>query len=238
MRPQLDVRLLNSAKQRGKDLWDWSVWLEGDEKALDQIASVRYVLHHTFRDPVRVVTDRASKFTLKSNGWGEFLIRAEITPHSGAPFTVERWLTLSEGAAPDAPPQRLPTLFITSGATDGALVRTLKKDLTAQGVSVVIPEDDLEPGAPWRLQTADMIKASDAIAVICSGDYCDITELDVRTALEARKPVIPIVVDNVSVPSELESFQKIDMQRFGKTEAVTDSIVARVKDAFYPDESQ
>ena len=234
----LDVHLSNSAKERSKDLWDWTVWVEGDDAALDQIASVRYLLHHTFREPIRVITDRASKFAMTSNGWGEFLIRAEITPHAGTPFSIERWLTLAEGASPDGAPHRRPTLFISAGATDGALVRTLKKELTAQGVSVVLPEDDLEPGAPWRLQTADMIKASDAIAVVCSGDICDITELDVRTAMDARKPIIPIVIDNVSLPSELQSFQRIDMQRFGKTEAVTDSIAARVKDAYYPDESR
>jgi TIR domain/YEATS family len=237
MRPPLDLRLQNSSKRIADDLWDWTVWLEGPDAALDQIASVRYALHHTFPHPVRLATDRARKFALKSRGWGEFLIGAEITPKSGTPFLLERWLTLAEGAPPDAEPERLPTVFISSAATDARLVRSLKDELAAQGVRAVIPEDDLDPGTPWRVQTAEMIKRSDVVAVVLSGELRDIAELDVQTALKANKPIIPIVVGNGSLPKSLEHLEKVELKNFGKTEAIVDMLCARVKDAFYPDES-
>ncbi len=59
----------------GDDYWNWSVWIESkDRDKLDKISSVTYHLHNTFLDPVRVVTNRKTKFKLESSGWGEFRI--------------------------------------------------------------------------------------------------------------------------------------------------------------------
>lgn len=59
----------------GDDYWDWSVWIESNNpKKLDNIISVTYHLHNTFYNPVRVITDRASKFKLDTSGWGTFRI--------------------------------------------------------------------------------------------------------------------------------------------------------------------
>jgi transcription initiation factor IIF auxiliary subunit len=37
---------------------------------------VVYILHPTFRDPVRTITDRESRFRLDTSGWGTFTIHA------------------------------------------------------------------------------------------------------------------------------------------------------------------
>jgi transcription initiation factor IIF auxiliary subunit len=60
------------------DYWNWWVWIEGPDSELDQIDHVVYTLHPTFPNPVRTISDRASKFTLKTSGWGVFRLRAKV----------------------------------------------------------------------------------------------------------------------------------------------------------------
>src|SRR5262245_9677986 len=89
----LRLRLKSDAEPREADWWLWSVWLEGPDEDLERVKSIKYVLHPTFPDPVRVVTDRQSKFKLTALGWGEFSIAAEVTTDLGESFSLERWVT-------------------------------------------------------------------------------------------------------------------------------------------------
>lgn len=70
-------------KYEGDQWWKWSLWIEGSDEDLDQIASVTYRLHPTFPEPIRTVTDRASKFQLRCSGWGIFLIPVEVRMKNG-----------------------------------------------------------------------------------------------------------------------------------------------------------
>ena len=70
-------------KYEGENWWRWSLWIEGSDDDLDRIESVTYRLHSTFPEPIRVVTDRASKFQLRCSGWGIFLIPVEVRLKSG-----------------------------------------------------------------------------------------------------------------------------------------------------------
>src|SRR5262245_25262815 len=60
------------------DWWRWSVWLEGPDAELDMVKEVIYTLHSTFRNPVRRIKDRNTKFRLSTAGWGVFRIFAEV----------------------------------------------------------------------------------------------------------------------------------------------------------------
>src|SRR6185369_12704930 len=62
----------------GLDWWHWSVWLEAPRAELEKIEYVEYVLHPTFPQPVRRVTDRSTNFRFESAGWGEFMIYAKV----------------------------------------------------------------------------------------------------------------------------------------------------------------
>ena len=52
----------------GDQWWRWSLWIEGMPDDLDRIESVTYILHPTFPEPIRIVTDRASNFSF-GVGW-------------------------------------------------------------------------------------------------------------------------------------------------------------------------
>ena len=63
--------------------WKWSVWLEASPAELDQVESVEWRLHPTFPNPIRRVTDRATKFRLETGGWGVFIIHAVVQLKDG-----------------------------------------------------------------------------------------------------------------------------------------------------------
>jgi transcription initiation factor IIF auxiliary subunit len=77
-----------SQKYEGDNWWRWSLWIEGSDADLDQIASVTYRLHSTFPQPIRTVTDRASKFQLRCSGWGIFLIPVAVRLKTGKTFDL------------------------------------------------------------------------------------------------------------------------------------------------------
>jgi transcription initiation factor IIF auxiliary subunit len=79
-------------KYEGDQWWRWSLWIEGSDEDLDAIASVTYTLHPTFPDPIRTVTDRASKFQLRCSGWGIFLIPVEVRLKNGQTIELEHQL--------------------------------------------------------------------------------------------------------------------------------------------------
>jgi transcription initiation factor IIF auxiliary subunit len=74
--------------------WKWAVWIEASAPALDGIEAVEWRLHPTFRDPVRKVTDRASKFRLETGGWGVFQIVARLYLKNGKTTALRHYLKL------------------------------------------------------------------------------------------------------------------------------------------------
>lgn len=73
------------------------IWLDADQpEMLDQIASVVYELHPSFRNAIRVVLNRDDGFALTITAWGEFNIHAEIKFKGGrSSIHLSRYLNLS-----------------------------------------------------------------------------------------------------------------------------------------------
>jgi transcription initiation factor IIF auxiliary subunit len=76
------------------DRWKWSVWIEGADQELDQIKEVTYRLHSSFRNPLRTIRDRDTKFKLKSEGWGVFQIPVKVVLHNGEVLKLQHDLEL------------------------------------------------------------------------------------------------------------------------------------------------
>lgn len=73
-----DYKISQGFKYEGDDWWTWWIWIEADDVLLNEIEVVVYTLHPTFYEPVRRITDRKSKFKLKTDGWGTFTIYAKV----------------------------------------------------------------------------------------------------------------------------------------------------------------
>lgn len=67
---------------------------------LDQIRSVRYKLHESFKDPTRMSSDRNSDFMIDVWTYGYFGISAEIELQNGSTNTIQGKVTFNVSDAP------------------------------------------------------------------------------------------------------------------------------------------
>lgn len=88
------IKTENTAKRVREDWYDWKVYLEGPQEALNEIREVEYLLHETFRNPVRRKTNAGDKFALETSGWGEFDIGVRVIFKDGTEKTMKHWLNL------------------------------------------------------------------------------------------------------------------------------------------------
>jgi transcription initiation factor IIF auxiliary subunit len=82
----LPITAGNVATQLQPGWWEWTVFIQGPEDALNQIQCVQYTLHPTFPHPVRDVCIRGTSsqaFALTATGWGTFQIRIRMFLKNG-----------------------------------------------------------------------------------------------------------------------------------------------------------
>ncbi len=91
----LDNRARPGKVVGNKQYYEWEVFVNESDDTLDQIDHVVYFLHETFPNPVRTVTDRVGKFALRTKGWGEFLIFAQVVFKDNEVERTEHYLDLS-----------------------------------------------------------------------------------------------------------------------------------------------
>lgn len=101
----MSLKLKNDWNYKGNDRWDWEVYLVSeDPKELEEVEEVKYILHPTFRQPIRVIDKSTGDFRLKTNGWGTFQIRAFAYLKGGGKLKLEHELDLeydpSSGSSP------------------------------------------------------------------------------------------------------------------------------------------
>ena len=90
----MEFKIEQKTEYQGNDYWRWYLWLSGPAKELDQVKYVEYRLHPTFPNPVRRIASRENNFTLRSAGWGEFLIYANIVRKDGDTIRLSHRLEL------------------------------------------------------------------------------------------------------------------------------------------------
>lgn len=92
----MSLKLKNDWRYVGDDHWDWELYLDSDNPAeLEQVKSVKYILHPTFTNPVRTISDSSEGFRLKTNGWGTFDTKAFVYLKNGEKIKLEHELELS-----------------------------------------------------------------------------------------------------------------------------------------------
>ncbi len=90
----MSLSIAQGFEQEDEHWWRWWIWIEGPDSELDAIDSVVYTLHPTFPQPVRITTDRASKFGLETAGWGTFTIYGRIHRKDGTQVKLSHDLEL------------------------------------------------------------------------------------------------------------------------------------------------
>jgi len=101
------IRFANYSMRLGKrheyDWYEWCVFVDEPAETIGLIRSVEYVLHPTFPDPVREVSDKARRFAMFSSGWGEFTIDISVTCEDSSVVRTRHDLRLREDDWPKLP---------------------------------------------------------------------------------------------------------------------------------------
>lgn len=94
---EIDFSTKNTAARvPGRAGWyDWTIFINEPPEKLAMIQSVTYVLHPTFPNPQRTVTNREERFQLKSRGWGSFRVKIIAKLGNGKSVIKYHWLDLS-----------------------------------------------------------------------------------------------------------------------------------------------
>jgi transcription initiation factor IIF auxiliary subunit len=75
----MSIRLENDWEYLSEDLWRWGAYLSSTNKTeIDNVSSVEYLLHPTFKNPIRTIKERNNNFRLTTQGWGTFILRANV----------------------------------------------------------------------------------------------------------------------------------------------------------------
>ncbi len=91
------LKLRNKWKYEGKDWWAWEAFLDDSGSGeLANVNYVEYVLHPTFPNPVRKVTNPKGGFVLKTSGWGFFLLKAFVHTKDGRKQKLTHLLELKQ----------------------------------------------------------------------------------------------------------------------------------------------
>jgi transcription initiation factor IIF auxiliary subunit len=232
----MTLRIEQIASYKGKDWWEWSVWLEGTKAELNAIDRVVYTLHATFADPIRTIKTRENGFRLNSAGWGEFRIYIEIIQREGKRIKRSHWLkleypkdskqtghavkkstgrTMVRSKAPEKPEVELgskasQSVYISSSAADAEFARKLRDQLSEHGVKVYSAED-ISAGLPWKQSIQKAIEGADATVFVVSGEPNLWLKLEMDYA-KATKPntVIPVLVgESTRAPTPLTDLQTV-----------------------------
>ena len=195
--PLMALRLAQESRPAGEN-WKWSVWLTGTDEDLDTVSSVRYILHSTFKNPVREIADRDSSFRLQSSGWGEFRIFAHVQV-PGQPLAVlSAWLHLFE------PDRR--RVFISARSSDSELIENVAETLAEQGLEVLGAVSGLTLGDAFEGKLVEAVYTADAVVAIVGDRGSPWVEEELTQAEKAGIPIYVVVASSdVDLPPQLSA---------------------------------
>ncbi|MEM9545549.1 MAG: pYEATS domain-containing protein [Bacteroidota bacterium] len=182
-----------SVKQSSKpdtaseNYWDWSVWIDASHEDLNKINSVVYILHPTFKNRVRTIASRNTKFKLRSKGWGEFriYIRIYFNEEGLEPLYLTHDLKLFQDYSSSKS-----KVFISSQFMDKEKAKDLKDELTKENFDV-LAVDDLNTGSNIFESIENRIAESD-IMIVLGDTFTRYQMHELNSALEKDKEVFII----------------------------------------------
>jgi hypothetical protein len=169
---------------------------------------VEYVLHPSFPNPIRKVTDRGTSFKLQGRGWGEFLIHVRAVTKQGNVFRFDHWLRLEDRSPAianesGASAAYKPTAFVSYSTADYPLFGELRRLLQSRGIEVV-SDDQLTKGQPWELEVRALIGNADVLLALFSEEPSRWVLEEVNEAKKQQVPIIPVLLgEHAALPEEV-----------------------------------
>jgi TIR domain-containing protein len=107
---------------------------------------------------------------------------------------------------------RRPQLFLSYARSDSRFAEFLETELKRRGYSVWKDTTDLLPGDNWRQVINEAMDASTHFIILLSPRSIERPEVnrELGAALQAAKPIIPILLETCDIPAQLGSINHID----------------------------
>ena len=104
--------------------------------------------------------------------------------------------------------------FVSYNHQDTAIVGPVVELLRSTGAPVFRDADRIPPGKKWRVVLEDSLQQSDAVVVFWSVRAKESVEVEAewRRALELRKDIIPVLLDDTPLDNLLSDYQYIDFR--------------------------
>src|SRR5438067_2169957 len=105
----------------------------------------------------------------------------------------------------ETPSASEPYVFLSYTTPDRTRVLALADDLEATGIRVWVDRRDLVGGSSWDASIVDAIARCTLFALTCSARSLASPNVqqEVRLAWEEQKPVLPLLLESVTIPREL-----------------------------------
>ena len=193
-----------------KDYYKWAIWIVSAESDISEIEYVEYLLHSTFKNRLRKITDPSEGFRLKSAGWGEFRVEITIVKKTGEMLQLAHWLSLRDDnanvIARGAPPEiEQKKIYISYSRMDERKAQLLESMLIDLGMEVA-SGSDIKPGIPIDEYIEESIKEADAVITIHTDQQNDWQKTEIEIAEGLAKTIIPM--DQILDQTEEESPSK------------------------------
>jgi hypothetical protein len=109
-------------------------------------------------------------------------------------------------------------VFVSYSRHDASLVTPVVRLLRSTNDFVFLDADSIKPGEKWRAALAEAIRGANLVVVFWCRHSSESSEVEseYRSAIEARKDVIPVLLDSTPVPPALGEFQWIDFRELGR----------------------
>jgi transcription initiation factor IIF auxiliary subunit len=230
MNDKLQIRLKNSSAWQGGDRWKWSVWVEGKPETIEQIDRVEYLLHPTFPNPLRVITNPASNFRLDSKGWGEFMVHAKVITKRGHTIELNHWVRLSDSASTDEKDTEAvkPSVFLAYSKADYPLAAQLSRFLEARGLEV-FTENQIKPGEPINLAIKSLIGRADAVLALIAEEPSSWVLNEISEAEKQQIPIVPMLLGKETVlPPSIANKQALHIENPQDSRQVEEAIDAEL----------
>ena len=226
-------KMNNSAKFKGKDRWEWSVWIDGPAERLDEIAYVEYILHPTFTEPIRRVEDqRSANSDSNSRGWGEFMVHANVTTQRpGEIQRLDHWLRLTDenrraGMRGGRMIVEKPTVFLCFSRVDSRIAEELRRFLEEKKGYEVLTDDQLNPDEPVTRAVKSLISRTDVLVALIPDEISNRWVLDgIVEALHQQIPVVPMLLGKEAVlPPPLAQRQAVRLTDLRSSQEALDLV--------------
>lgn len=229
----MSIQIKQESIPQGEEWWKWSIWLEGPAGDLDRVEHVEYILHPTFPQPVQMVKDRASNFRLDANGWGEFLIYANVHLKDGQVQKHEHWLSLAAQSAPTRSNETgAPlSLYLSCAAVDADYAGELVEALQREGFKITT-NVDLDPAAAWESAVDARRHRFDAALFLVSNVKNPWFRREIEAMQKAGVPLLAVLLgEHPRQPAELKDVPHIRIKDLYEATYAAQTIAQRVREA-------